>query len=198
MSLERTPFQKFFIFFGIICVLVVAMFVSWMKDQIAFEKMEAEAFRVIKTGKKYENDVYLPQMQVAGPDGKMVNIFDGERYTLLNIWATWCTPCIKEMPALRRINRLLAYEDKWRVIAVSIDKPSDMEKVVDFTNRLKVRDFAMFMDVNKQVQKNINIKGLPMTLVVNKKGKILYEFYGDVLWTDSNIMLFLRHMDLAR
>ncbi|MGN7438931.1 MAG: TlpA family protein disulfide reductase [Alcanivorax sp.] len=169
-----------------------------MKDQIAFEKMEAEAFRVIKTGKKYENDVYLPQMQVAGPDGKMVNIFDGERYTLLNIWATWCTPCIKEMPALRRINRLLAYEDKWRVIAVSIDKPSDMEKVVDFTNRLKVRDFAMFMDVNKQVQKNINIKGLPMTLVVNKKGKILYEFYGDVLWTDSNIMLFLRHMDLAR
>lgn len=198
MSLERTPFQKFFIFFGIICVLVVAMFVSWMKDQIAFEKMEAEAFSVIKTGKKYENDVYLPQMQVAGPDGKMVNIFDGERYTLLNIWATWCTPCIKEMPALRRINRLLAYEDKWRVIAVSIDKPSDMEKVVDFTNRLKVRDFAMFMDVNKQVQKNINIKGLPMTLVVNKKGKILYEFYGDVLWTDSNIMLFLRHMDLAR
>ena len=198
MSLERTPFQKFFIFFGIICVLVVAMFVSWMKDQIAFEKMETEAFRVIKTGKKYENDVYLPQMQVAGPDGKMVNIFDGERYTLLNIWATWCTPCIKEMPALRRINRLLAYEDKWRVIAVSIDKSSDMEKVVDFTNRLKVRDFAMFMDVNKQVQKNINIKGLPMTLVVNKKGKILYEFYGDVLWTDSNIMLFLRHMDLAR
>ena len=198
MSLERTPFQKFFIFGGIICVLLVSIFASWMRDQIAFEKLETEAFRVIKTGKKYENNVYLPQMRVAGPDGKLVNVFDGERYTLLNVWATWCTPCVKEMPALRRLNRLLSYERKWRVIAVSIDKPSDMQKVINFTDKHKVRDFALFMDVNKELQKNVNLKGLPMTLIVNKKGRILYEFYGDVLWIDTHVIDFLRHIDLAR
>lgn len=198
MSLERTPFQKFFMFGGVLCVLVVAMFVSWMRDQIAFEKIEAEAFRVIKTGKKHETDVYVPQMQVAGPDGQMINVLDGEHYTLLNIWATWCTPCVKEMPALRRLNRLLSYENKWRVIAVSIDKTSDLEKVIDFTNRLKVRDFAAFVDVNKHVQKNINIKGVPMTLIIDKNGKILYEFYGDIIWTDTNVVTFLRNIELAR
>ena len=54
------------------------------------------------------------------------------------------------------------------------------------------------MDVNKEIQKNINLKGLPMTLIVNKKGRILYEFYGDVVWIDSNVTDFLRNIDLAR
>lgn len=182
-------------FGGIFFVLVVAVFANFMKEKIAFRNVETDAVQRFKKYKVYKEDVYFPQTQVAGPDGKMVNVLDGKHYTVLNIWATWCAPCVAELPSLKRLKAVLAYEQKWRVLAVSIDKNEDLEKVYDFTRKLNVEEVASYLDVNKNIQRSVNIQGLPMTLLLDKKGKILYEIYGDVVWYDSNVVRLLSKID---
>ena len=169
-----------------------------MRDYIAFEKIEADALRRFKQYKIYKNDKYLPQIKVAGPEGTLVNVLDGEHFIVLNIWATWCAPCIKELPSLKRLNTILSYDKKWRVIAVSIDKPSDLKKVSIFTEKAKVKEIASYHDINKELQKAVNIRGIPMTLILNKKGKIIYEVYGDTIWYESNVVSLLRNINLVR
>ena len=190
-----TSFKRYFMFGGVFCVLLVAVFANFMKEKIAFEKIENEAVKRFKKYKVYKKDVFLPQIQVAGPNGEMVNLLDGEHYTLLNIWATWCTPCITELPALRRVNLVLSFEKKWRVVAVSIDKPEDFEKVSALTKKMRIEGLADFIDINKQLQRSIKIEGLPMTLLLDKNGKILYEVYGDTLWYESNVVSLLRNIE---
>ena len=190
-----TSFKRYFMFGGVFCVLLVAVFANFMKEKIAFEKIENEAVKRFKKYKVYKKDVFLPQIQVAGPNGEMVNLLDGEHYTLLNIWATWCTPCITELPALRRVNLVLSFEKKWRVVAVSIDKTEDFEKVSALTKKMRIEGLADFIDINKQLQRSIKIEGLPMTLLLDKNGKILYEVYGDTLWYESNVVSLLRNIE---
>ncbi len=191
----ETSFKRYFMFGGIFCVLLVAVFANFMKEKIAFEKVESEAFSRFKKYKAYKEDVYFPQTQVAGPDGKLVNLLDGKHYTVLNIWATWCAPCVAELPSLKRLQAILAYEQQWRVVAVSIDKNEDIEKIDAFTKKLKVEQVASYIDVNKHLQRAVNIKGLPMTLILDKRGKILYEIYGDVVWYDASVVTLLRKID---
>tara|TARA_R110001592_G_scaffold16881_15_gene71746 strand:- start:2744 stop:3340 length:597 start_codon:yes stop_codon:yes gene_type:complete len=197
MSDYKTPFQKYFVFVGVFFVLIVAIFATWMRDQIAFDKLEAQAMQRFKHYKVYDRDTYLPQLKVASPNGKMVNIIDGQHYTVLNIWATWCAPCVSELPSLSRLDYILSFEKKWRVIAVSIDNPKDVEKVIEFTKQRNLRELAGYQDIHRELQKAIKIKAVPMTLILDRNGKILYEIYGDALWHESSIVSLLRHIDFT-
>ena len=199
MSGYDTSFKKFFLLGGIVAVLIVAVFANMMRDYIAFSKVETEALKRFKRYRVvYEEDKYFPQIQIAGPQGTMVNLLDGEHYMVLNIWATWCAPCVKELPSLKRLNTILSPGKKWRVIAVSIDKPDDIEKVAAFTKKLNVKKIASYHDINRKLQRSIDIKGLPMTLILDKNGKILYQVYGDTIWYEANVVKLLRHIDLVR
>ncbi len=194
MSGYETPFQKYLLTGGIIMVLIFAGFANYMRDVIALENAEKEAFKRFKKIEKVTDDIYIPQMKVAGPNGKLVDLLDDDYYTILNIWATWCSPCVKELPALKALKKIVSYEKKWRVIAVSVDSPKDIEKLSKMVDRLKVKDFAGYYDVNKKLQRAVNIKGLPMTLILNKNGKVLYRVYGDALWFEESIVTLLRHI----
>jgi len=192
MSGYETPFQKYLLTGGIILVLIVASFANYMRDTIALERAEKEAFKRFKKVEKPTTDIYIPQMKIAGPNGELVDLLDGEYYTVLNIWATWCSPCVKELTALKGLKKILSYERKWRVIAVSIDSSKDIEKLSKMVKKLKVKDFAGYYDLNKDLQRAVNVKGIPMTLLLNKRGKVLYIVYGDAFWFDDSIVRLLR------
>ncbi len=192
MSGYETTFQKYLLTGGIVVVLIFAAFANYMRDTIALEKAEKEAFKRFKKVEKPTTDIYIPQMKVAGPNGELVDLLDNKFYTVLNIWATWCTSCVRELPALKGLKKIVSYEKKWRVIAVSVDAPKDIEKLAKMVDKLKVKDVAGYYDVNKDLQRAVNIKGLPMTLILNKRGKVLYIIYGEAFWFEKSIVSFLR------
>ena len=195
MALEKTAFRRYFVFVGIFLVLFIAASVTWVQDYIVFQKIEEKAVRQFKQYKIMEDDEYVPQMQVAGPTGEFVPLLEGGKYTVLNIWATWCAPCVKELPALQNLQKVLYYdENAWRVVAVSIDSRKDISKVIKFTKRLAVEEVASYHDFNGEVQKEIEFNKLPMTLILSKNGRILYKVYGDTRWNDPNIIKFLKFM----
>ncbi len=129
-------------------------------------------------------------LRVKTVEGGEVNLFDGERFTVLNLWATWCSPCLKELPSLKSLSERLGSD--WQVLAVSIDAPSHIENIERYVEQYDVRSVAGYYDFEFSLQNSFNPKVLPSTYILNPKGYVLYEIRGDAVWDDAVIISFLK------
>ncbi|PCJ02205.1 MAG: hypothetical protein COB14_02440 [Alphaproteobacteria bacterium] len=160
------------------------------KNQL--DRMEMKVQSKFKTIQTYKNAVYLPSIKVAAPSGGIVDLKDNDgKYTVLNVWATWCAPCVRELESLRRLSKSFSYDSKWRIVAVSIDSKKNFPKVAAYTERYHVEKIANYLDYNADLQNHFNIEKLPMTLIVNPSGRIIYKIHGDVFWHDKAITDFM-------
>ncbi len=184
--------MKYFLPISLVCLFIVFQFAVWIKDKRDFVETEKEIALTFNKLLTYKDDVYLSNVSVISPSGKMVRIDNKDKqYTVLNIWATWCAPCVKELPSLKRLDQILPNQKGWRVMAVSIDANKDIEKISAFTKKLNVTNIASYYDINGDLQKSLNIKGLPTTLILNNHGMILYEIRGDAFWHEEKVVDFL-------
>lgn len=104
---------------------------------------------------------------------------------VLNAWATWCPPCIREMPALERLNKRLPQLD---IVAVSTDDfPEEIQQWVD---KFGIT-FDILHDVRREMENRYLVNGLPTTFVIDRKGNIVYKIQGAREWDDPHyIALF--------
>jgi len=112
------------------------------------------------------------------------------KVVLLNIWATWCIPCRKEMPALDRLQGAMGGPD-FEVVPVSIDR-GGIEKVRAFYAEIGVRHLAMYLDVSGQALRALGAVGLPTTLVIDRAGQEVGRVIGPAEWDSSEIADILR------
>ena len=95
---------------------------------------------------------------------------------VLDFWALWCVPCLKEMPHLQKI--LNDYQDQGlTVVAINQDSPSDHAKVKPYV-RQKRFDFVVIIDEDKDLWDQFNITALPTTIVIDQSGNITYAHTG--------------------
>lgn len=106
--------------------------------------------------------------------------FDDDTTYIINFWATWCAPCIKELPDFEKINE--NYKDKKvKVILVSLDMPSKVESnLIPFMIRKKLQSQVILLDdpdYNSWIEKvDKNWSGsIPATVIYNKKNRKFYE-----------------------
>jgi thiol-disulfide isomerase/thioredoxin len=109
---------------------------------------------------------------------------------LINVWATWCVPCRKEMPALDRLQAGLGGSD-FQVIPVSIDR-GGMETISKFYGEVGVHNLAMYSDSSGQVLHQVRAVGLPTTLLVNRAGQEIGRIVGPADWDAPEIAEFLK------
>ena len=107
---------------------------------------------------------------------------------LLNFWATWCSPCIQEMPSLLQLHHELP---SVAVIAVSVDE--DGEAYKNFIARRHI-DFITVRDANETVPKLFNSDMWPETFVIDRKGVIRRKFVGAQDWNSPEIRNFLKNL----
>ncbi|MCL7763018.1 TlpA family protein disulfide reductase [Polaribacter sp. Z014] len=104
---------------------------------------------------------------------------DGKTY-VINFWATWCAPCVKELPAFEKLNQEYAAKNV-EVILVSLDFPKQVDKrLIPFINKNNLQSKVVLLnDVNEDVWiKAIDSTwsgALPATLIYNAKGRKFYE-----------------------
>jgi peroxiredoxin len=117
------------------------------------------------------------------------------RVVLLNVWATWCTPCIREMPALERLHR--AHEaEGLSVVAVSVDASTpglgaaDVER---FVNDLGV-SFTILLDPGGEIENRFRVSGLPMTYLIDRDGRIRQKIVGAREWDEPDITAEIRKL----
>lgn len=112
------------------------------------------------------------------------------KVVVLNIWATWCVPCRREMPTLDRLQAALGSSD-FEVIPVSIDR-GGIDTVRKFYADIAIHDLAKYADTSGQVLRAIGAIGLPTTLVVNRDGQEVGRIVGPAEWDSAEVIQFLR------
>ncbi len=119
-------------------------------------------------------------------DGTSVNIKNiSNNYLIINFWATWCPPCIKEIPDLLEIQE--KFEEKVKLIFISVD--SSPEKVIpNFIKKNKFKNFDVYTDQNFLTSKSLNIKIMPTTIVVNKELFEIARITGYAKWLDKSFI----------
>jgi thiol-disulfide isomerase/thioredoxin len=110
------------------------------------------------------------------------------RVVVVNFWATWCPPCVAEMPSLERLQKAFAGEPL-EVVAVNVgEEPFD---VALFLRRVPV-EVTVLLDRKGSTQKGWKVRGLPTTVIVDADGKVRYHVAGQRAWDSPEIEAALR------
>ncbi|WP_286238574.1 TlpA disulfide reductase family protein [Neptuniibacter halophilus] len=99
---------------------------------------------------------------------------------LLNFWATWCPPCIKEMPSMQRLKTQLA-DQPFEIVAINMGE--DSQSVTDFLQQLETQlSFPVLLDPDNDSFKTFKVRGLPMTLLYDQEGNLVETIMGVREW----------------
>lgn len=116
------------------------------------------------------------------------------RTVLLNLWATWCGPCRREMPALDALEKQLGSE-KFQVVPISLDLGTD-EKPKGFYKQIGLQNLPFFHDGSLNTLTTLKKRGLafglPATLLVNDKGCVLGTLNGPAEWGGADAMSLIK------
>ena len=104
---------------------------------------------------------------------KMFDIFDLNSKYVVNFWATWCIPCKKELPDLKKMK---IYNKDINIIIISIDK-KPIKDQLNFLTKNKVNDLTTYFDKNMTFFKSLKLRGIPTTLLI-KDQKIIAKKEG--------------------
>lgn len=115
--------------------------------------------------------------------------FRGEG-VVLNLWATWCAPCVREMPQLDRLKERLA-GDGIRVLALSEDRDG-APLVKKFYDVNGIKSLEVLIDVGGNVLRDLRIRGLPTTVLIDADGREVGRALGAAEWESDAVVAFLR------
>lgn len=124
-----------------------------------------------------------PTVKFKNPDGGEFDLskFKGTP-VLVNLWASWCAPCIKELPTLQQLEQAQAEAGKLGVIAVSQDM-APQGSVEAFLGERDIGRFAAFHDDQMGLSSALGVQILPTTILYDAQGKEVWRYVGDLDWT---------------
>lgn len=185
-------FQKAFLAIGIMAVIYTMLTVKWIQDDYSLKNKIPTVARSFKSFKAFPDPTYLPRAEFLDTAGKPVKFskYKGQ-YLIVNVWATWCQPCIAELPSLKKLSDVISVDGTWRVIAVSVDSKANLDKVAAFTEKTKTQDIANYYDYKNEVQTKLPLNGLPTTYIVSSSGRVVFEIQGGGFWHNQEVIDFL-------
>ena len=112
------------------------------------------------------------------------------RVVLLNLWATWCAPCIQELPALDRLQQALGSND-FVVIALSLDR-GGLTAVDPFWTQMGLTHLDIYLDPTMSAGQTLSTRGLPTTLLINRNGLEIARIEGPAEWDSEQAIAYLQ------
>lgn len=123
----------------------------------------------------------LGSLAFQGPDGAPASLANHRgRYVLLNIWATWCAPCVEEMPALARLQAAVGGE-RFAVLPVSVDREG-APVVRAFFDKHGIRGLPVLVGKSSSVFKAVGENRLPVTILIDREGREVERRLGRKAW----------------
>jgi thiol-disulfide isomerase/thioredoxin len=132
-----------------------------------------------------------PPLGLTDLDGRPFKLEDhAGRILLVNFWASWCRPCVTEIPSLHRLDAAIAQDD-FRIITVNVGE--DRERVAEFLQQVPV-ELPVLMDYDASTSKDWMIYVYPSSYLVDHQGKIRYAYLGALEWDSIENLKIIRNL----
>jgi len=126
-----------------------------------------------------------PALPVSDRSGKKIDLSKEKgKLVIIHFWATWCPPCVEEVPALSRFWERYQGRDDIALYAISVDKDW---KTIDQFNAKNPNRLPLYIDLGASTAKRFGTTQYPETYIVNKNGRVLERIPGAVSWDDPDI-----------
>ena len=126
--------------------------------------------------------------------GNEVNLEDySGKLVIVNFWATWCKPCKIEMPSLDSLSQNKNFENLV-IFPVNMENPN-YEKTKKFYSNLNIKKLEIFFDPDLNFVKELKIRGIPTTIIINKKGEEFARITGFIDFKNKKFIKWLSNYD---
>lgn len=140
-----------------------------------------------------EEKIPAPDFTLMTMDNKKLSLKDFKgKYIFLNFWATWCGPCIDEMPSMERLYQKFKSKKNFAMLAVSIDK-GGAEVVEKFKAENKFT-FTVLLDRDSEVAAAYGVMGIPSTYLIDTQGFVINRAVGARTWDTKDSIEFFEKM----
>ena len=136
--------------------------------------------------KKIEN------LKLEDVNGKIKSLNDlNSNFFILNFWATWCPPCIKEIPDLIKLEK--KFNKKFKIIFISVDSVPK-KTITKFMKKNKFKKFQTFIDQNFEISKKLEVKVMPTSIIVDSNLNEISRVEGYINWLDEKVIKTLEKL----
>ena len=133
----------------------------------------------------------VPAFSFSADGGQEKSLADWKgKVVLLNLWATWCAPCRKEMPALDKLKADLGGEN-FDVVAISIDR-GGFDKPRAFLKKIEVGHLKLYNEATGRLGPKLKAFGMPTTLLIDRNGKEIGRLIGPAEWDSEDAVTLLK------
>jgi peroxiredoxin len=164
---------------------------SFPKQTASIVEFKQKAATLDVELRKFKGDVEAKSINLKGIDGKQyqLNDFKG-KVTLVNFWATWCPPCVKEIPSLNHLQAVMDHPD-FRMISVNyVEEPETIRK---FIKQIEV-EFPILLDRSGEVARDWKVIVFPSTFIIGPDGKIIYGVNAAINWDSDETINQLKNL----
>jgi len=136
-----------------------------------------------------------PDLRLEDLDGKTHDLKDYRgKVVLLNFWATWCPPCIKEIPSLNNLQKKFSSND---FVVLSVDVGEEPKDIKAFLEHIPA-DYPVLLDSKTSLASTWQLKAFPSTFVIDKTGHLRYLYFGGLEWDEPEMIKFLeQHLEIV-
>lgn len=141
--------------------------------------------------KNYTGTVAPYAIHLFDAHGNKVNIANYKgKVTLINFWATWCPPCVEEIPSLNRLKEKMTGQ---AFQLISINYAEDEHTIIEFMKNVNV-EFPVLLDPNGEFAKKWNVLAYPSTFIIDKNGKIKYGVNAAIHWDSPEVIAKIKSL----
>jgi len=164
---------------------ILIIFIFLISNVLANDVPNIKNLVVNKELKTYDNITFMDSNE------KLIQLTDYRgNLILLNFWASWCAPCKEEMPSLDalKVNPKL---NNIEIFPINIGK-DNLKKSNKFFNDLNIKNLNIYFDNPTTLAKDLNLRGVPTTILFNKKGEEFARIIGSIDFSDEEFLKWIK------
>ena len=163
---------------------ILILFLFLLTNSFADQVSGIKNIIINKELKKYDALTFLNEKN------QPLNIkdFNGD-LIILNFWATWCAPCKEEMPSLDLLQSNKKFKNL-KIFPINIGQ-DNYEKAQKFFDELEVKNLNLFFDTPNTLAKELSLRGVPTTILINKNGEEFARIVGSIDFNDEKFINWL-------
>jgi len=167
-------------------LLIIFIYLTTINFSYALEKPDLKNLVLKKSPKTYEEVIFKDINQ------KNVNLADFKgKLIILNFWATWCAPCKEEMPSLDDLQSNSNLSNL-KIFPINIGQ-EDISKSEFFFKELNIKNLNIYFDASITLAKKFSLRGVPTTILFNKKGEEFARIIGSIDFKDEKFINWLKN-----